>query len=186
MSILLSINLALFVSVGIPLIMAWDVGLVFSVGNTNLGACSNAFLEVTKGQKLQYVNTDLRTYIFAAQLSNETKIKLMFYSTQWQNKFQRRATVFQPIILWIGFALAFATRMIGAPVGLEWAYMFGCWIVLSIVYVVLLLIITISWCLINTLLCCLPRFAHQRIRGWVHRTVVAHMGEKEAPQLAYG
>jgi len=187
MSILLLINLALFVSVGIPLLMAWDVGLVFNIGNVNLGACSNTFFEVTKGQQLQYVNTDLRTYIFAAQLSSETKIKVMFYTTQWQNNYQRRATIFQPIILWIGFAAAFVARMIfDAPVGFEWIYMFVCWFVLAIVYVVLLIVFTISWCLINTLLCCLPHFAHQRVREWVHRTVVAHMGEKSAPRLAYG
>jgi len=111
----------------------------------------------------------------------------MFYNTLWKNRFQRRATIFQPIILWIGFALAFVGRFyFGADVGFEWIYMFVCWIVLSIVYVVLLVILTISWCLINTLLCCLPHFAHQRIRAWVHASVVAHMGEKEAPRLAYG
>jgi len=182
-SLMLLINLFCWITIGIPLGLSFLVGLVFDVGNVSIGSTSNRFLKFTKGEKLSYVNTDLSTYVFAAQLEMESSFTVMFYTTSWANRFG--TGVGQPIGIWVGFAACFVVRVASSPVGYEWVALFGVWFVGLIVYALLRCLGPVLWALSNVLFCCLPNVILKKTKEWVVRTVLAHINEHEALDVNY-
>jgi len=186
MSIMLLMNLSLWFIVSIPLELAWELGLVYFIENFE-HTHTNEFVTVTYGQQIRYLNTDLRNYVFAAELRKKAKIELMFYGAQWKKSYMDRVTIWEPICLWLGYAGVAGT----SPTYDDdyytnyWLVLFGGPFLIFFVACICLCLIRIAWVVLNVLFCCIPGIILNSIRERVLKKVHSHITQSESPHLGY-
>jgi len=186
-SVLLVINLFVWLTVGIPLQQfAWDLGLLFYVNtDENFSGLRNNFFKITRGQRIQYLNTDLSNYVLAACLETQTSIEIMLYNNFYLSKNIRQTTVVLPTAIWVVFAGAFSLNIKGDyPIGYEF---FG--ILAGLVFLILMLIFLvvfhIVWPIFNLLLCCLPRIIAKKIKEHLAAAIIGNVGNETARRMTF-
>eukprot|EP00298_Acanthocystis_sp_HF-20_P021164 c27341_g1_i1.p1 GENE.c27341_g1_i1~~c27341_g1_i1.p1 ORF type:complete len:354 (-),score=118.19 c27341_g1_i1:69-1130(-) len=94
-----------FLFVDIPIRLAWGISLVFKT-TANIGL-SNTFIEISKNERIDYVNTDLQNYALGASLERVQKVKIMLYTPIWESRYLYRNTVLQPLSILLFFGTMF-------------------------------------------------------------------------------